>query len=290
MSAYKKLKSSDIFTVPYVAHKSWSFTVQNATPTSSNYIVFFEGEVPTSSFDVNLNATTSLGEYETLVYQQVNHLFYQNYSGSLLSTQSLMLTTDNYTSASEQRPTSSYFIYNENPVLDKTFPTSSGDRIQVISIPKEIYGEKIKPGTLHISNSNNQFQDDGNGNLSRFGVHVGNIFYSHGLAVITNQAYQFWWYPTTVSFENEWTVYENYITCTLEESDFNLSYNPSLLKDPTEPTSSVKDFATGSVFVPYATTIGLYNDNNELLMVAKLAQPIPISSETDQNFLIRYDT
>jgi hypothetical protein len=93
-----------------------------------------------------------------------------------------------------------------------------------------------------------------------------------------------------LSFKNEHTIYENYISCTLEESDFNLSYNPSLLKDPTEPTSSVKDFATGSVFVPYATTIGLYNDNNELLMVAKLAQPIPISSETDQNFLIRYDT
>jgi len=34
----------------------------------------------------------------------------------------------------------------------------------------------------------------------------------------------------------------------------------------------------------------LYNDDNELLMVAKFGQPVPISSETDMTFLIRYDT
>lgn len=54
--------------------------------------------------------------------------------------------------------------------------------------------------------------------------------------------------------------------------------------------STVKDFATGSAFQPYVTTIGLYNNNNDLLMVAKLSKPIALSSDTDMTFIVRYDT
>ena len=48
--------------------------------------------------------------------------------------------------------------------------------------------------------------------------------------------------------------------------------------------------ATGSNFKPYITTIGLYDDNANLLLVGKLAQPVRASSETDTTFVIRYDT
>jgi hypothetical protein len=93
-----------------------------------------------------------------------------------------------------------------------------------------------------------------------------------------------------LSFTNEHTVYENYITAKIKENEFNLSYNPSLLQTSSNAYSEVKNFATGSDFHPYATTLGLYNDHNELLMVAKFGQPVPISIETDMTFLIRYDT
>ncbi len=93
-----------------------------------------------------------------------------------------------------------------------------------------------------------------------------------------------------LSFTNEYTVYENYITAQIKENEFNLTYNPSLLQTSSNAFSQVKDFATGSDFQPYASTLGLYNDNHELLMVAKFGQPVPISTETDMTFLIRYDT
>ena len=93
-----------------------------------------------------------------------------------------------------------------------------------------------------------------------------------------------------ISFRNEHTVYENFVKCGVEESEFNLTYNPSLLSDRTNVSSSVANFATGSEFRPYVTTIGLYNEQNELLMVAKLGKPIPVSSETDMTFLIKYDS
>ena len=34
----------------------------------------------------------------------------------------------------------------------------------------------------------------------------------------------------------------------------------------------------------------LYNENNELLVVGKLGQPIRKSSKTDTTFIVRYDT
>jgi hypothetical protein len=93
-----------------------------------------------------------------------------------------------------------------------------------------------------------------------------------------------------INFRNEQTIYENFVKCTVEESEYNLSYNPTLLSDKTNISSSLTDFATGSDFRPYVTTLGLYNEQNELLMVAKFGKPIPISSETDMTFLVKYDT
>ncbi len=93
-----------------------------------------------------------------------------------------------------------------------------------------------------------------------------------------------------LSFQNQHTVYENYITAQVRDNEFNLSYNPSLRVTSSNNYSEIKDFATGSNFAPYASAIGFYNDNDELLMVAKFAQPVPMSIETDMTFLVRYDT
>jgi hypothetical protein len=49
------------------------------------------------------------------------------------------------------------------------------------------------------------------------------------------------------------------------------------------------DFVTGSSFTPYVTTVGLYNENQELLAVAKLSQPLPTSRTTDTSILINLD-
>ena len=92
--------------------------------------------------------------------------------------------------------------------------------------------------------------------------------------------------PFTLSFKNEHTVYENEVHCLVKESEFNLSYNPTL---QTGSNGQLVDFATGSFFTPYATAIGLYNDNNELLAVAKFAKPMLISPHPDMTFVVRYD-
>ena len=46
---------------------------------------------------------------------------------------------------------------------------------------------------------------------------------------------------------------------------------------------------TGSYFEPYVTTVGLYNERQQLLAVGKLSQPLPLSSTTDTTILINID-
>ena len=60
--------------------------------------------------------------------------------------------------------------------------------------------------------------------------------------------------------------------------------------DKSENTQIYHDFITGSYFSPYVTTVGLYNESNDLVCVGKLARPLPISLYTDTTFMINFDT
>ena len=48
--------------------------------------------------------------------------------------------------------------------------------------------------------------------------------------------------------------------------------------------------STGSFLAPFITTIGLYDDNCDLVAVAKLPQPIKSDPELPVNFIVRFDT
>jgi len=336
MSSFKRINPADQFQDKIVANKRWTGTY-SSYPYIDDYIKVYNGQKITGSF--NINSLISQSVYYKLEYDSINQLFYQKYT-DLLDTQSRVAYSSNYESASAYRATSSYFVYNENPLFVDNFPTGANETIKTIYIDKDAYGNQILPGSSLISSSAFNIIDDGNGNLYDIfstKTHVGNVFYSFGLYIITNQDYQnyfpgFYYGSTTwnnwntnwngtnqlwnasqggvggivnsvggpsnipinISFQNEYPIYENYIYAKTKAGEFNLSYNPTLSPGT---GSIVANFATGSIvsgsttsyFTPYATTIGLYDDNNQLLMVAKLGQPIPVSSVDDMTFVIRYD-
>lgn len=292
MSSFKTLNKTDITVVPYIANKQWNFSYNNQYP--ENEIVYYEAKK--EAFNI-LGDTTTNNQYQSLLFDSINHLFYQSYNGDLLDTGSLMFNVNTYESASQQRPTASYFDYNINPKLIKNLPTASGDSIKILNISQKIFGSKILPYSFNITSSNIYIQDDGNGNLYDVSgsnpevniAHIGNIFYSHGIIVLTNQSSYYndmFTGSYNISFQNEHIIYENEIRCIVKESEYNLSYNSSLQSDN---SGSLYGFATSSSFYPYATSIGLYNEDNELLMVAKMAKPIMMSPNTDMTFIIKYD-
>jgi hypothetical protein len=288
MSSFKKLNRADVTTVPYAANKRWSFSYLFTAPNDSN-IIYYDGI--NTSFNSPSDYLTTNNIHASSIYAQINHLFYQSFSGSLLNTGSLLFNINTYQSASQNRPTASYFNYNTNPLLVKSFPSYSNATIEVYNINQAIYGSKILPTSFQISSSLNNWviKDDGNGNLYEIQTNnfVGNIFYAHGIAVFNNS--NPYYDKGYIFFQNEHIIYENEVKCTVKESEFNLSYNPTLVTG-SYASGSLRGFATSASFAPYVTTIGLYNDDNELLMVAKLGKPIALSSDTDMTFIVKYDT
>ena len=94
----------------------------------------------------------------------------------------------------------------------------------------------------------------------------------------------------TIQYKNSHLIFENEYHCTVDEDEYNHTLNPTARKLKDIDSGELAPFATGSNFKPYVTTVGLYNEGGELLVVGKLGQPIKMSDETDTTFVIRYDT
>ena len=123
---------------------------------------------------------------------------------------------------------------------------------------------------------------------------VGNIFYSMGLITITNPYYFNHFkhknITSSIRYKNTMPLTENEIQCTIDEQEYNYTNNVTTRCIQNEEGESLANFATGSLWKPYVTTLGLYNENHELLVVGKLGQPTKMSDETDTTFVLRWDT
>jgi hypothetical protein len=122
---------------------------------------------------------------------------------------------------------------------------------------------------------------------------IGNLFYDNGFAVLTHPKYMSLFDGGSIdalSYKNTHLITENEYQCTMTEDEFEFTTNISARKIPFSQNEDIANFATGSNFKPYITSVGLYDDNGNLLVVGKLGQPIKASSETDTTFVIRFDT
>ena len=81
---------------------------------------------------------------------------------------------------------------------------------------------------------------------------------------------------------------EHEYMCNIGKEEFNASTNQSILSDI--PNKKLKSIVTSSAWNPYITTVGLYDQDNNLLVVGKLGQPIKKSEKYDTSFIIRFDT
>lgn len=101
----------------------------------------------------------------------------------------------------------------------------------------------------------------------------------------------------TVNFKNSHLIFEHEYQCSIDEEEYNFTQNISVRKNKSNQSTDLVDCITGSIdnsqvtlFKPYVTTVGLYDDDYNLLAVGKLAQPVKTSEETDMTFIIRWDT
>lgn len=290
MSYLKTFNSTDIIVTPFTVHKQFSFTPD-----------FFIGQI-NQSYPLN-GEETSTGSL-SLSYNSIKHLYYSNYlSGSDGLTSNASTASFNL----DGTITGPFYTTNYINSLPNTsgslryFPTQGNQYIGIISLPSKYYGDYIQPGSVTVditSTGTNQiltgeYIDDSEGNLvfkTNPLYHGGNIIYEEGILIFTGTSslgIPNVFAANNIAFNSSYTIYETQYKCTIRANEYNYSLNPSLLQ-----SSSIelyKDFITGSDFSPYITTVGLYNDNQELLAVAKLAQPLPTSQTTDTIILINLD-
>jgi len=192
--AFKTLKASDVQTLPYAANKLWQVTT--ASYSTLGIKIFVGQNITSSVFYSSSDAKTTdsaLGatQYRRLVYNSIKQLYYSNYLSS--SYQLYSSSADNFeqTTINYQKTLYPLGVYQQwyNGAI-KFFPTASDSIIRVLSIPQDIFGSKIVPGTFNITSSGYNINDDKEGNLfDNNQTLVGNIIYPHGLAIITNPNY-----------------------------------------------------------------------------------------------------
>jgi len=200
------------------------------------------------------------------------------------------------------------------------YPSSS-----IITIPSKYYGEKIKQKTFKLTDSNNtdgagvkpEIIDDGFGNLYSTNAHhsqstsaasssdnyVGNIFYEHGLAIITETGswsgsvdYSDLATNFELQFDSVNTIHTHEYNVTIRPEEYNLTMNYGI-RSPIQgrnfslSTSTMASTYTGSNFQPYITTINLYQrgDYDTPVIQATFPRPIRKSDIINTSFKIKLD-
>ncbi len=224
------------------------------------------------------------------------------------------------------KQSTNYYDYSQTTLWPNRFiVTASAEtasaEVGVVSIPSKLYGDYIQPESfiLDVGNSGSII-DDGEGRLkfapagsSTYEYMNGNIIYDHGIITIFGDTIDGDTINTlgfvtssnvTMSFSSSIKIYETQYQITVFEDEYNYSLNPSIITGSQIPTQfsgsdidyvntasigKPLDFATSSYFSPYITSVGLYDNDFNLLAVGKLAKPLQSSPTTDTTILVNID-
>ena len=224
------------------------------------------------------------------------------------------------------KQSTNYYDYSQTTLWPNRFivtasAETSSVEVGVVSIPSKLYGDYIQPESfiLDVGNSGSII-DDGEGRLkfapagsSTYEYMNGNIIYDHGIITIFGDTIDGDTINTlgftrssnvTMSFSSSIKIYETQYQITVFEDEYNYSLNPSIITGSQIPTQfsgsdidyvntasigKPLDFATSSYFSPYITSVGLYDNDFNLLAVGKLAKPLQSSLTTDTTILVNID-
>ncbi len=298
------MKDCDVISVTYEAHPSyhlsWSFSGIEAR-SLSQVITILSRSSNVSYEDMNLEIVTG-----SLHLSGASSLKCLNpspgpspLSSSIRSIYRLRTIAEKN---SFERPTifstSSFWTDVTNPL---SFTGSA------IDIPQVLYGEKIKENsvkltvarTIYGNTFRNEYVDDGYGclvstsvNLDNFNEVIENmfgvVFYTHGIVLFSETGFLDDVTPVTMNvnlhFSGTNKIPMNMYLCSVNKGDANFSINPSFVSFV---SSSNKNEITTKNPKTFITGIGLYDENYDLIGVAKLATPILNEEKSSITFKLK---
>jgi hypothetical protein len=289
---FKEIPKSDIVTRPFKVYKEWIIDEED------------------TDISILYGVSSSFGSFEQgddlsgVIYRSIQAQFYRDSSNASILTE--VGRRKSYASTDER-------------ILEDSFG--------LISIPQHKYGEGIKVGTVKFTdnNSGKVYEDDGYSNLVSGSTICGNIMYDRGFVILTKDTPSGSLTDFRIEYNSTQTIYENEIFISILENEFNFSQNPTSLVNldyesgslithgqysysphysqsytnlrsaKVNPLFSHYDVSssldpTGSYLAPFITTIGLYDNELNMVAVAKLARPMKSYPDYPLNFIIRFDT
>lgn len=295
----KEIPKSDIVIRPFKVYKEWAFT-----------------ETDKDEVDVKWGLSGSFGDFDAndandirgVIYRSIEAQFYRNSATASIMTE--VGRRKSYSSTTERNLESQFALFSIPQIY-------YGEGIKPGSLT-------LTTGSVTYTDDGFSNLIDSASNIK------GNIFYDRGFVIATKDIQSGSSFTDySLQFRSTKTIYENEIFISVLESEFNASTNPtSFLPGSTEydvVTQNVQtkkydgsiqntelkyynlkfarvnplfweyDFSasndpTGSYLAPYITTIGLYDNEMNMVAVAKLPQPIKSLPDYPLNFIIRFDS
>ena len=162
--------------------------------------------------------------------------------------------------------------------------------------------------------------------IHKTGSFVGNAYYDNGLLVFTNTGSKYENIGTGTStdgyslkYKAQITLREHSYTCVVAENEYNTSTNISVTTDRSGSinvsgsdswrffppghaaaksgsykhyygqATEYNNFTTHSLFAPYITKVGLYNDFDELMAIGQLSHPVKNDKDLTLSIQVRFD-
>ena len=301
----KEIPKSDVITRPMKVYKEWPLDKDNIYP-------IFGINGANTLVDID-NDAKSYGFNKKVIYASIKSQFYTNSATASIITEvgrrKSYASTDERVLENEIAVFSIPQSYYGEGIKPGTVVFTNNANVPSTTFTDDSYSNLIDSGS---NVAGNIFYDRGLIVLTRditSGSNVGNL---------TN---------FTLNFRSTKTIFENEVFIPVLESEFNYSQNPSavyedgarlythIMQRPGSTkigdlvTSSFYDAGikwvksafnqyeasssldqTGSFLAPMITTIALYDNELNMVAVAKLPQPIKSLPDYPVNFIIRFDT
>ena len=321
MSAYKKFNSQDVYVSTYTAKKNW---IVSGSQYSDYGVVNLPGYSGSGAYTVS--ARNLHKNYDRrLVYESVHHLYYSSFTNGEMQTSSsfenFLQSSFNISGSRDLSEVISVYSLSRDIYGTAVQPNSfqikpdedteeyvvTGYANGVVETVGKLYGSSTAWGVgatkrrrrprKKVPGYTETIVDDGEGNLylkNKYSdqpntIKVGNIIYTHGQIVLANDIIAKY-FNNYVDGEIKWKsthpIYTYNYHCKLKESEFTHTLNPSAISGS---NGDIAANVAGEEFSPYITTVGLYNDANELIAIAKTGQPIPIPKDSDMTIVAKID-
>ena len=183
-------------------------------------------------------------------------------------------------------PSSSITLTDNSQVVSTVTFTDSGREYELVSgslgtinssvqvdghtVAAGSYGKLYPDIGVILLNANALQADYSNGGLGLSIKESTGIIHDDGKSTNIQKAFDLFDIGGKFRIQSEETISSNFVFVRARNNEFNYSSNPSLITGSGEIRHNVMINSPQS----YVTSVGLYNDNNDLLAIAKLSRPL----------------